>query len=60
MILDFLSNKELTAGEIYSALNKEFAERTLRKAISDLEEKKAVKTKKIKKGKGVTRVISKA
>ena len=60
LVLDFVKDKEVIAGEIYLALGKEFAERTLRKAINDLEDKKLISAKKVKKGKGVTRIISKA
>ncbi len=59
VILDFLGDKEITSGEIYSKFSKLFAERTLRKAISDLESKKVIKIEKIQKGKGFTRLISK-
>ena len=47
------------AGTIYEALEKEFAERTLRKAISSLEDKKLISTKKVVKGRGFTRLIKK-
>lgn len=60
LILDFIKGGEFTAGEIYAGLKSKFAERTLRKAITDLEEKKVIVAKKVKKGKGLTRIISKA
>lgn len=59
LILDFLENKEVTAGEIYSKFKNEFAERTLRKAITDLESKNIIVAKKVKKGRGITRLLSK-
>jgi archaeal cell division control protein 6 len=60
LILDFIGNKEYDSGEIYSHFKNKFAERTLRKAISTLEEKKVIQTKKIVKGRGFTRLIKKA
>jgi len=60
LVFDFIKDKGVAAGEIYASLGKEFAERTLRKAITDLEEKKLIKTEKVKKGKGMSRIISKA
>jgi archaeal cell division control protein 6 len=59
LILDYINGKEVIAGDIYLGLKDEFAERTLRKAISDLEGKNLIKTKKVKKGKGMSRIISK-
>jgi archaeal cell division control protein 6 len=59
IVLDFISNKEVDSGDIYSSLKKNFAERTLRQAISDLEGKKIIRTRKVSKGKGFTRLISK-
>ena len=58
LILDFIGDGEADAGTIYKKLGKKFAERTLRKAISSLESKKLVKTKKVVKGRGFTRIIS--
>ena len=57
LILDFLSDKELTTIEIYSSLKNSFAERTLRKAISDLEEKGIIEIKKETNSKGILRTI---
>jgi cell division control protein 6 len=59
MILESINEKDLSAGEIYELFKGDFAERTLRKAISDLESKNLILTKKIQKGKGFTRLISK-
>jgi len=59
LILDFLVDKEVTAGEIYLKFKKDFAERTLRKAITDLESKGVISAKKVKKGRGITRLLSK-
>ena len=60
LVLDFIKDKGASAGEIYDSLGKKFAERTLRKAINDLEEKKLIKAEQVKKGKGMSRIISKA
>jgi cell division control protein 6 len=60
LVLNFVADKEVDAGALYKALGKKFAERTLRKAVSDLEGKKILKTKKVPKGKGLTRMISKS
>ncbi len=60
VILDFISDKEYDSGEIYRALKQKFAERTLRKAISEMEKKGLIKTKKVIKGKGFTRSISRS
>lgn len=59
LVFDFLSDKEITAGEIYKKFEKDFSERTLRQAISNLEDKKIIITKKIRQGKGFTRLIHK-
>jgi archaeal cell division control protein 6 len=59
LILGLLSKSDLNSGEIYQKLSKQFAERTLRQAITDLEEKKLVEIEKIQKGKGFTRIIRK-
>ena len=59
LILDLLSKSELNSGEVYEKLSKQFAERTLRQAITNLEEKKLVEIEKIQKGKGFTRIIRK-
>ena len=61
LILDYLTkNNGVDSGEIYSALKNKFAERTLRQAITDLEEKKLIRLEKIQKGKGgFSRVIFK-
>ncbi len=59
LIFDFLDDKEVTAGEIYLKFKKDFAERTLRKAITDLESKNIIVAKKVKKGRGITRLLSK-
>lgn len=58
-ILDLISVNELTAGQIYEKLNKNFSERTLRNAISNLESKNLVCAKKIRQGRGFTRLICK-
>lgn len=58
-ILDLVSKGDLTAGEIYKKLNKKFSERTLRNAITSLESKKIINAKKIRQGKGITRLICK-
>jgi archaeal cell division control protein 6 len=61
-ILAFLeknSNKPVDSGMIYTALASKFAERTLRLAVSSLEEKHLVKTEKLVKGKGTTRLVKK-
>ena len=58
-LLDLIGDKEMLAGEIYLALKENFAERTLRKAIADLEAKKMITTKKVQKGKGFSRLIKK-
>ncbi|MFA5357356.1 MAG: AAA family ATPase [archaeon] len=60
LVLNFVGGKEVDAGAVYKALNKKFAERTLRKAVSDLEFKKILKTRKVPKGRGFTRMISKS
>jgi cell division control protein 6 len=60
LILDFVSKGEADAGSIYKILGKNFAERTLRKAISSLEDKKLVSAEKVVKGRGFTRIIKKA
>jgi archaeal cell division control protein 6 len=53
LVLEFISKKNgVNSGEIYLALKKSYAERTLRQAISDLEEKKLIRSEKIQKGKG--------
>jgi len=61
-VLSFVSkNPSSDSRAVYDALGKKFAERTLRKAISDLEEKKLLKSEKNQKGKGgFTRVLIKA
>jgi archaeal cell division control protein 6 len=59
LILDILSKSELNSGEIYIKLKGDFAERTLRKAITDLEAKKLVQIEKVQKGKGFTRIVRK-
>jgi len=60
LVLDFLKDKEIESGELYVALKKKFAERTLRKAIEELEQKKLIIAKQVQKGKGITRVLSKS
>jgi archaeal cell division control protein 6 len=57
-ILKLLEKKEATSGEIYSSITG-FAERTLRKAIFELNKKGLVEIKKVQKVKGFTRIISK-
>lgn len=53
LVVDFISkNDGVDSGKIYSAFKKEYAERTLRQAINDLEEKKLINSEKIKKGRG--------
>lgn len=61
LILDYLTKHNgVDSGEIYFALKKDFAERTLRQAINDLEEKKLIRLEKTQKGKsGFSRVIFK-
>jgi len=59
LILDFIKNKEIDAGSLYESLSKDFADRTLRKAVSSLEDKKLLETRKVQKGKGFTRLIKK-
>jgi archaeal cell division control protein 6 len=59
LLLSFIEKGETDAGTIYKKLEKSFAERTLRKAISSLEEKKLIQTKKVIKGRGFTRIIKK-
>ena len=59
LIFDYIEDKEVDAGTVYKALEKKFAERTLRKAISSLEDKKLISTKKVVKGRGFTRLIKK-
>ena len=59
-ILDFLkkkSGKEIDSRDIYDAVSKKYAERTLRSALSTLEEKKLISTEKVSKGKGTSRII---
>jgi len=58
-VMDFLKEEEVESGELYANLEKKFAERTLRQALSSLEEKKLITTKKVIKGRGFTRIISK-
>jgi len=60
LILDLIKDKGVSAGEIYAKFKKGFAERTLRKAITDLQGKKLINTETVKKGKGMSRIISKA
>jgi cell division control protein 6 len=62
IVLEFVKKKSgVNSGEIYKEFEKKFAERTLRQAISDLEEKKLIKSEKIQKGKGgFSRVFVKA
>ncbi len=57
LVLDFVAETEVSAGDLYKALCKKFAERTLRKAVSDLEKKGLLVTEKTKKGKGHSRII---
>lgn len=47
------------SSDLYLALKKRFAERTIRAAVQSLEEKKLVKTERVTKGNGSSRVISK-
>ncbi len=59
-ILNFLDKskiKEIDSGLIYSSLKDKFSERTLRDAISSLEEKNLVSVEKAVKGRGTTRLI---
>ncbi|MFA6419986.1 MAG: AAA family ATPase [archaeon] len=59
-VLSFLSKNEgkvVDSRLIYDTLEKKFAERTLRQAISDLELKNLIKTENIVKGKGTSRAI---
>ncbi len=58
-ILELVKEKELTANQIYSLLKKDFAERTIRKAINDLEQKKLVKIEAERQNKSLIRKISK-
>jgi len=55
--LDKSSDKEIDSRNIYDALEKKFAERTLRLALSNLEEKGFILTEKIVKGRGTSRII---
>jgi len=50
--------KEVDSRDVYDALSKKFAERTLRLAISTLEEKGVVIARPVSKGKGTSRVLS--
>jgi len=59
-ILNFLdksSGKEIDSRNIYDSLEKKFAERTLRLALSNLEEKGFISAEKIVKGRGTSRII---
>ena len=53
------ADKSIDSGVIYSAFEKKYAERTLRFAISSLEAKHLIKTEKLVKGRGTTRLIKK-
>ena len=60
-VLQFLKKrvgKEVDSRDIYDALSKRFAERTLRLAISTLEGKGLIVAQKVSKGKGTSRVLS--
>lgn len=59
LVLNFVGDNDVDAGALYRALKKKFAERTLRKAVSDLVSKKILKTRRVPKGRGFTRMISK-
>jgi len=57
-IIDLLKKKKsLDSGAIYEVLKNKFAERTLRSALSLLEEKKLIVSDKEIKGRGFTRVV---
>ncbi len=56
-LLDKNSALDIDSGFVYSSLGKDFSERTLRTAISELERKGLVSLEKIVKGRGFTRVI---
>jgi predicted transcriptional regulator len=49
--------EEIDSGDIYDALKKSFAERTLRLALSTLEAKGMISAEKVSKGKGTSRAI---
>ncbi|MDD3159467.1 MAG: AAA family ATPase [Candidatus ainarchaeum sp.] len=59
LIIDLLKKNKtgLTSGEIYEKLSNDFAERTLRTALSNLNEKNIIFAEKLQKGKGFTRLI---
>jgi len=56
-LLDKSSAFDIDSGFIYSTLEKEYSERTLRNAISELEKKGLISLDKIIKGRGFTRII---
>jgi cell division control protein 6 len=57
--LDSSSVKQADSRMIYNSLNSKFAERTLRLALSSLEEKKLIVSEKVLKDKGFTRLFRK-
>lgn len=56
-ILDTFSSKPVDSGIIYSSLEKDFSERTLRYALADLEKKGLIVSDRINKGRGSTKVF---
>ncbi|MCX6801336.1 MAG: AAA family ATPase [Candidatus Diapherotrites archaeon] len=60
LVLNFVAGGEVDAGAVYKALGRKFSERTLRKAVSDLEGKGILRARRVQKGRGFTRLISKA
>jgi cell division control protein 6 len=58
-LLEKNSKLDIDSGFIYSSLEKNFSERTLRSAISELEKKNLVSSQKVIKGKGFSRIIKK-
>lgn len=59
LILKLISKEEKTSVEIYNILKNKFAERTLRKAIFELEKKNVIEIIEKQLGKGITRTIKK-
>ncbi|MDD4250996.1 MAG: AAA family ATPase [Candidatus ainarchaeum sp.] len=58
-VLEIISKKELTSRDLYTILESQLAERTIRKIVSDLEQKGIIETIDLREGKFVTRVIKK-
>ena len=59
LILDIVGEKEVSTTEVYSKLKDKFAQRTLRKALALLQEKKLVCIRSLTDKKGSTRLVSK-